>query len=219
MGCANRWRLWLVCTTFTFILIFALLAGQVLQPDALFDQDESDGAFDQIQRMVDQEDQHHRQAGKANHDGDRRNGADPQEHTVKEEGDDGFSAGTQGEVGRVDKSQQRRGQSLNLDEPHGDMLDFRGSIIELRKQRSDEDEKNSCNHAAEHGKGDELIVFLPGFFQFSRPKQLPHDDANRAAQRSEDYVGNITQGIGDVFCGYDVKPQHGIALRQESQRQ
>ena len=99
------------------------------------------------------------------------------------------------------------------------MLNFRGSVVYLRKQRRDDDEQNAGNDTAEHGKGDELIVFLPGFFQFSRPKQLSYYDAHRAAQRSKDHIGDIAQGVGDIFCGDHIQTQHGIALCQERQCQ
>ena len=136
----------------------------------------------------------------------------PGVNTVKQEGDDGFSAGAEGKIGAVGECAQRHDQSGNNDEDSGKLLDGLLGIVNGREKPSQHDHDDGDDRAAGHAEKDHLIVCVLCLLLFACAEKLSHHDGDAATQLYVHDIEQVADGGGDILCGNHLKASCGIAL-------
>ena len=100
--------------------------------------------------------------------------------TVKEEGDNGFAAGAQSEVGAMGESAQRHGQCGNYNKRFGQCFDAFLRIINGREKSSHKDHKEGDPDTGKNTEKNHLVVCIPGFLLLPSTQKLADHNGNTA---------------------------------------
>ena len=115
--------------------LYALLSYDLLDPDTLFHQDQAHHGLDGFGGLASRIDPHHMHTskmGQAVDDGDHHR---PDKGTVKQEGDDGLTSGTQGEIRRVSDTVERHTDGVDPHKAGRQLPYFLIGIVDQREQR------------------------------------------------------------------------------------
>ena len=190
-----------------------LLYSQILDPFSLLEHPGTDDAFYKIGTLTDGKqgnDGHIREPAETESQGDTDN---PDKAAVKEEGDEGLTAGTEGEVGGVGVGVKGHHGGVDADEPHGQGLNLFGGVVDPGEQTGYSGHEAAEDNAGHDGQGQQLPTAVPDFcFLGAAAQHLAHDNTHRIAQGQEYHAGQLEQGAGNVLGWNHSQAAGGIAL-------
>lgn len=188
------------------------IAYNVLHPDALFHQNKSDHALDQIGKLYTDKDGNYRERRIVAQTVGDRDAHQTDKGAVKQEGDDRLAAGTQGKVCGVQKGILRHKARANHDEVPGKKPGVIRGVVEHREQRRSQEHGNSDAGTAQYGEGDHLPVGVLRLVHLAGAEKLTDNDRHGVAQRDKDDVKHVVNGVRDILCSHDIQSAHGVAL-------
>ena len=186
---------------------------QILNPLALFQHICTQSTFDEVGALTDHvkgENADARKTAQAEGDGDAEA---PDETAVKNKGDHGLSAGTEGEVGCVGVGVKGRHKCGDADQWGCQQTDAVGGVVHLgqntgeagHQQRKEAAGHNRCKYQLAVGVADLALIT-------SGTQQLTHDNANSIAHGQEYHAGHIKEGVGNILSRDHIQTAGGVAL-------
>ena len=131
-----------------------------------------------------------------------------------EKRDDRLAARTQRKIAAVRKRIRGHHHRNNVNQLSGDLAHMRLGIIDVWNSGRKKRQKRGHNQVGTDRQRHQppRAVFRP--LDIVRAKRLPHHDRHGVAHGQEDDLKEVAHRRGDVAGGHNVKPAHGIALKQ-----
>ena len=114
--------------------------------------------FQHIRRLADGEKRQNRQVRKPAQAKGQGDGAHPHEAAVEEKGDEGFTAGAEGEVSGIGKGLEGHNQGADKDQVLGQGPDGVGGVVHVGEEAGAQGHKAAEEDTHGDGEGDELPV-------------------------------------------------------------
>ena len=189
---------------------------QVLNPLTLFQHDRTNDALDEVGSLTDSVQRQNGQVRKPAQAEGQRHAEHPHEAAVKQEGYEGLSAGTEGEIGGVEIGAEGHHHGGDPDQLRRQMPHGVGGVVDAGERLGNRRHQAAEHDARRNGHGDELPVGVPHILlRVPRAQHLPHDNANGIAHGKIDDAPQIEQGAANVHGRHHVQPAGGVALAQD----
>ena len=137
-----------------------LFCSQILDPFALFDHCSADEAFDQIQALTDGVQGNNGYSSESTEKKCQRNTYSPHKAAVKQEGDPGFAAGPQGEIGGMDIGVEGNHQRRDEDQLAGKGSHLVGGVVQHGECSGKESADTAKHTACHNGQEAELAIVV-----------------------------------------------------------
>ena len=144
----------------------------------------------------------------------QRDGGDPIEKGIKQEGDQRLSAGAQHKINRVDVSIQRHKCGADADKTCCQLPNGIRGIVDTGEQRAHQEKHGAYAHADQHREDRKPCGVLTRLPDLSRAKGLPQQNGDGIAHGDERYIKDIGDSLRDVQRCHCGKPAHRITLHQ-----